>query len=69
VSPGEPQGLVDAYDPATNTWTPKTTMPGAGVGDLAVARVTYQGQTHVVAVGGGDVEGSSTGNTTRVYTP
>ena len=69
VDPGEPQGLVDAYDPATNTWTAKTSMPGAGVGDLAVARVTHQGQSHIVAVGGADVEGSSPGTTTRVYTP
>ena len=69
VSPGESQGDVDAYDPLTNTWTAKTSMPGAGVGDLAVARVTYQGQSHVVAVGGSDVEGSNPGNTTWVYTP
>jgi len=69
VGEGEWQNQVDAYDPVTNTWTAKTPMPGAGVGDLAVARVTYQGNSHVVAVGGHDIEGSNPGNVTQVYTP
>ena|GEM_PF-5219643 len=61
--------MVDAYDPVTNTWTSKTPMPGAGVGDLAVGRVTYQGSSQIVAVGGSDVESSNPGNVTRVFTP
>ena len=65
----ERQNQVDAYNPVTNSWTAQTPMPGAGVGDLAVGRVTYQGQSHAVAVGGADIEGSNPGNVTRVYTP
>ena len=63
------QNGVDAYDPVTDRWTARTPMPGAGTGDHAAARVTYQGRSHVVVVGGADIEGSNTGNTTRVYTP
>ena len=69
VDPGEPQNQVEAYDPVTNTWTTKTPIPGAGRGGLAGARVTYQGQSHIVVVGGSDVESSSPGNVTQAYTP
>jgi len=69
VGPGDPQNQVDAYDPVTNTWTTKTPMPGAGRGDLAAARVTYQGRSHILAVGGFDVEGSTPGDLNQAYTP
>ena len=69
VEPGERQNQVEAYDPVTNTWTTKTPIPGAGRGDLAAGRVTYQGRSHVVVVGGFDVEGSTPGDVTQVYTP
>ena len=66
---GEPQGQVEAYDPVTNKWSPKTSIPGAGRGDLAAGTVTYQGRSHIVVVGGFDVEGSTPGDVTQVYTP
>jgi N-acetylneuraminic acid mutarotase len=69
ADPGERQGQVDAYDPVTNTWSSKTPIPGAGRGDLAAARVTYQGRSHILAVGGFDVEGSTPGDVNQAYTP
>jgi N-acetylneuraminic acid mutarotase len=66
---GEPQGEVEAYDPVTNTWSTKTPMPGAGRGELAAATVTYLGQSHILAVGGFDVEGSTSGSVNQAYTP
>lgn len=69
ADPGEPQNQVEAYDPATNSWTAKTSLPGAGLGDLTAASVTFQGRSHIITVGGADVEGSNPGNVTRVYTP
>lgn len=69
ADPGEPQGQVEAYDPVTNTWSTKTPIPGAGRGELAAATVTYQGQSHILAVGGFDVEGSTSGSVTQAYTP
>jgi N-acetylneuraminic acid mutarotase len=69
VEPGEPQNQVEAYDPVTNTWTTKAPIPGAGRGDLAAARVTYQGRSHILAVGGFDVEGSTPGDVNQAYTP
>ena len=69
VDPGEHQNQVEAYDPLTNTWSTKTPMPGAGRGDLAAGTVTYQGRSHIVVVGGFDVEGSTPGDVTQVYTP
>lgn len=68
IEPGERQNDVTAYDPVTNTWTTKTPMP-TGRGDLAAARVTYQGRSHILAVGGFDVEGSTPGDVNQVYTP
>jgi N-acetylneuraminic acid mutarotase len=69
ADPGEPQGQVEAYDPVTNTWSTKTAIPGAGRGELAAGTVTYQGRSHIVVVGGFDVEGSTPGDVTQVYTP
>jgi N-acetylneuraminic acid mutarotase len=69
AEPGERQGEVEAYNPVTNTWKTHTPMPGAGRGDLAGARVTYQGQSHLIAVGGTDVEGSGPGDVNQVFTP
>jgi N-acetylneuraminic acid mutarotase len=69
VDPGEPQNQVEAYDPVTNTWSTKTPLPGAGRGELAAATVTYQGKSHIIAVGGTDVEGSGSGSVNQVYTP
>jgi hypothetical protein len=69
AEPGEPQGQVDAYDPVTNTWSSKTPIPGAGRGDLAAARITYQGISRILAVGGFDVEGSTPGDVNQAYTP
>lgn len=69
VDPGEPQGQVEAYDPVTNRWTTKASMGGAGRGDLAAGRVTWAGQSHILAVGGTDVEGSSPGDVNQAYTP
>jgi N-acetylneuraminic acid mutarotase len=69
VDPGEPQGQVEAYDPVTNRWTTKASLPGAGRGDLAAGRVTWQGKSHILAIGGTDVEGSGPGNVNQAYTP
>jgi N-acetylneuraminic acid mutarotase len=69
AEPGERQGEVEAYNPVTNTWETHTPMPGAGRGDLAGARVTYQGRSHLIAVGGTDVEGSGPGDANQVFTP
>jgi N-acetylneuraminic acid mutarotase len=68
VSPGEPQGDVEAYNPATNTWTTKAPLPGAGRGDLAAGRITHEGQGHILAVGGTDVESSGAGDANQAYT-
>jgi N-acetylneuraminic acid mutarotase len=69
AEPGERQGEVEAYDPVTNTWQKKTPMPGAGRGDLAAGPVIYQGRSHILAVGGTDVEGSSPGDVNQAFTP
>jgi N-acetylneuraminic acid mutarotase len=69
VDPGEPQGQVEAYDPVTNRWTKKASLGGAGRGDLAAGRVTWAGQSYILAVGGTDVEGSGPGNVNQAYTP
>lgn len=69
ADPGEPQGVVEAFDPVTNTWTTHTPMPGAGRGDLAAATVTYLGKSHILAVGGSDVEGSSSGSVNQAFIP
>ena len=69
VDPGERQGIVEAYNPSTNTWTTKEPLPGAGRGDLAAGRITHNGQGHILAVGGTDVEGSSPGDVNQAYTP
>jgi N-acetylneuraminic acid mutarotase len=69
AEPGESQGQVEAYDPVTNTWSTKTSMSGAGRGELAAGTVTYQGRSHILAVGGSDVEGSSSGSVNQAYTP
>lgn len=55
IQPGERQNDVEAYDPVTNTWKTKAPMR-TGRGDLAAARVTWAGQSHILAVGGFDVE-------------
>jgi N-acetylneuraminic acid mutarotase len=68
VSPGERQGSVEAYSPATNTWTTRAPLPGAGRGDLAAGRITHEGQGHILAVGGTDVESSSPGDANQAYT-
>jgi N-acetylneuraminic acid mutarotase len=68
ANPGDPQGMTEAYSPTTNTWTIKTPMPGAGRGDLAAGRITHNGQGHILAVGGTDVEGSSPGDANQAYT-
>lgn len=65
---GERQNDVDAYDPVTNTWKIKAPMP-TGRGDLAAARVTWAGQSHILAVGGFDIEGSTPGDVNQAYTP
>jgi N-acetylneuraminic acid mutarotase len=69
VDPGEPQGQVEAYDPVTNRWTKKASLGGAGRGDLAAGRVTWQGLSYILAVGGTDVEGSGSGSVNQAYTP
>jgi N-acetylneuraminic acid mutarotase len=69
ADPGERQGEVESYNPVTDTWRTHTPMPGAGRGELAGARVTYQGRSHIIALGGTDVEGSSPGNVNQVFTP
>jgi N-acetylneuraminic acid mutarotase len=69
VEPGERQGQVEAYDPVTNRWTTKAPLPGAGRGDLAAGRVTWAGRSHILAVGGTDVEGSGPGDVNQAYTP
>ena len=68
ISPGEPQGMTEAYSPTANRWTIKTPMPGAGRGDLAAGRITHNGQGHILAVGGTDVEGSGAGDANQAYT-
>jgi hypothetical protein len=68
VSPGEPQGMTEAYSPTTNTWTIKTPMPGAGRGDLAAGRITHNGRGHILAVGGTHVESSGAGDANQAYT-
>lgn len=69
VDPGEPQNQVEAYDPVTNTWSARTSMPGAGRGDLAAGSLTFGGRSHMLAVGGFDVEGSGPGHLNQAYTP
>ncbi|HYF38700.1 MAG TPA: kelch repeat-containing protein [Gemmatimonadales bacterium] len=69
VEPGERQGMNEAYNPATNTWSIKAPLPGAGRGDLAAAKIIHDGQAHILAVGGTDVEGSGEGNANQAYTP
>jgi N-acetylneuraminic acid mutarotase len=58
VQPGDPQNIVEAYNPVTNTWATRAPMP-TGRGNLAAGRVILEGRSHILAVGGFDVEGST----------
>jgi hypothetical protein len=68
VQPGDPQNIVEAYNPVTNTWATRAPMP-TGRGDLAAGRVMLEGRSHILAVGGFDVEGSTPGDVNEAYTP
>jgi N-acetylneuraminic acid mutarotase len=69
VDPGERQNQVEAYDPVTNRWKTRAPMPGVGRGDLAAGRVTFEGRSHILAVGGFNSETLEPGDLNEAYTP
>jgi N-acetylneuraminic acid mutarotase len=58
---------VFAYNPATNTWSTKASMPTARHG-LATAPLPFDGQSHFIAVGGSQSEFDSDPSANELYT-
>jgi N-acetylneuraminic acid mutarotase len=59
---------VFAYDPATNRWNRKASLP-TGLAFLAAAKVTSDGRAGILAVGGSKEESDGTPSPNELYTP
>jgi N-acetylneuraminic acid mutarotase len=57
-----------AYNPVTNTWSTKASMPTPRFG-LAAAPLPFDGQSHFIAVGGTRQLGDSAASANELYTP
>lgn len=56
------------YDPVTNTWKTKPSMPTPRY-DLAAVSLPFDGQSHLAAVGGSQSAGDTTSSANEIYTP
>jgi N-acetylneuraminic acid mutarotase len=59
---------VFAYDPATNQWTRKASLP-RGRAHLAAEKVTFEGRPGILAVGGSYQQTDETPSPNELYTP